>query len=95
MLRVRSALRGGQEAREIGAGTFACRRCGARLHRSDSGSLESILALATAALVLLMVANRFPVLGLDVNGQRIDTSVIGAVREAVEAQMQPVAVLVR
>jgi paraquat-inducible protein A len=53
-----------------------------------------MLALACAALVLLVVANAFPVLGLDVNGQRSDMTVLGAVEKLWQAQMQPVAVLV-
>ena len=86
-------LREAQEARNRHC-TFACPRCGARLHRSDRDSLENMLALACAALVLLVVANAFPVLGLDVNGQRADMTVLGAVEKLWQAQMQPVAVLV-
>jgi paraquat-inducible protein A len=74
--------------------SFDCPRCGARLHRNDRVSLESILALACAALVLLVVANAFPVLGLDANGQRTDITILGAIQALWQAQMQPVAALV-
>jgi paraquat-inducible protein A len=74
--------------------TVACPRCGARLHRGDRGSLEKMLALACAALVLLVVANAFPVLGLDVNGQRTDITLLDAIDKLWQARMQPVAVLV-
>jgi paraquat-inducible protein A len=74
--------------------TVVCPRCGARLHRNDRVSLEIMLALACAALVLLVVANVFPVLGLDVNGQRSDTTLLDAIQALWQAQMQPVAALV-
>ena len=86
-------LREAQEAQHRRT-TFACPRCGARLHRSDHGSLETMLALAGAALVLLVVANVFPVLGLDINGQRTEATLIDAIEKLWQAQMQPVAVLV-
>jgi paraquat-inducible protein A len=53
-----------------------------------------MLALACAALVLLVVANAFPVLGLDINGQRTDTTILDAIAKLWQAQMQPVAALV-
>jgi paraquat-inducible protein A len=74
--------------------TFVCPRCSARLHRNDHGGLENMLALACAALVLLVVANAFPVLGLDINGQRTDTTILDAIAKLWQAQMQPVAALV-
>lgn len=86
-------LREAQESRNPRS-TFACPRCGARLHRGERGSLENMLALACAALVFLVVANAFPVLGLDVNGQRTDITLIDAIDKLWQAQMQPVAVLV-
>jgi paraquat-inducible protein A len=75
--------------------SIACPRCSARLHRSsDHGGLENVLALACAALVLLVLANAFPVLGLDVNGQRSEATLLDAITKLWQAQMQPVAVLV-
>lgn len=73
---------------------FICPRCGARLHRHDRVSLENTLAVASSAAILLVVANAFPVLGLDVNGQRTNTTILGAIQALWQAQMQPVAVLV-
>ena len=71
-----------------------CPRCGAHLYRHSRDSLETTLALACAALVLLAAANAFPVVGLDIKGQRIDTTVIGAASRLWQEGMQPVAALV-
>jgi paraquat-inducible protein A len=75
-------------------GSFACPRCGTLLHRSRRGGLEAVLALASAALVMLVLANTYPVLGLDINGQRCETTVLGAVGKLWQEGAQPVAVLV-
>jgi paraquat-inducible protein A len=75
-------------------GSFACPRCGTLLHRSRRGGLEAVLALACAALVVLVLANSYPVLGLDINGQRSETTVFGAVGKLWQEGAQPVAVLV-
>lgn len=77
-----------------GNGGAHCPRCGARLYRQNRRSLEYTLALAFAALVLLITANAFPVVGLDINGQRIDTSIVSAVRQLWQEGRPPVALLV-
>jgi paraquat-inducible protein A len=77
-----------------GGCSYVCPRCGAPLYRADRGSLEKTIALAGAALILLALANTWPVLGLETNGQRIDTTVFGAVARLWQEGMQPVAVLV-
>ena len=74
--------------------SLVCPRCGAPLHRSGRGSPETMLALACAAMVLLAVANTYPVLGLEINGQRVDSTVFGGVEALWRQRMQPVAVLV-
>lgn len=79
------------DAREIHA---LCPRCGAHLYRSGGNSLENTLALACGALVLLVAANAFPVVGLDIQGQRIETTVVGAAISLWREGMQIVAVLV-
>lgn len=71
-----------------------CPRCGAHLYRGGSNNLENTLALAIGALVLLAAANAFPVVGLDIQGQRIETTVFGAAASLWHAGMQMVAVLV-
>ena len=71
-----------------------CPRCGALLYRYSRHSLEHTLALACACLVLLVVANTFPVVGLNIQGQRIDTTVIGAALQLWREDMLAVAILV-
>lgn len=71
-----------------------CPRCGAHLLRHHQNGLETILALACAALVLLVVANAFPVVGLNIQGQRIDTTVSGAAMALWRNDMPAVALLV-
>lgn len=71
-----------------------CPRCGALLYRHSRNSLENVLALACAALVLLIVANTFPVVGLDIQGQRIETTVFGAALQLWREDMPIVSVLV-
>lgn len=76
-----------------GDGAYSCPRCGSLLYRRR-GSLEALLALASAALVVLVIANAHPVLGLEINGQRCETTVLGAVAKLWQEGMQPVAALV-
>lgn len=69
-----------------------CPRCGALLHKN--GSLDKTLAIACAALVLLALATVFPVIGLEVNGQRTEATILGAVDMLWRHGMPAVAVLV-
>jgi paraquat-inducible protein A len=81
----------GQEAAHYSA---LCPRCGALLYRHSRNCLENTLALACACLVLLAVANAFPIVGLNIQGQRIDTTVIGAAIQLWQNDMPAVSVLV-
>ena len=72
---------------------LACPRCGCVLKRPDTNSLERSLALACAALVLLVIANLFPIVGLNLQGQQIETTVFGAARQLWHEDMPSVAVL--
>lgn len=69
-----------------------CPRCGAVLHKC--GSLEKTLAIACAALVLLALGTVFPVIGLEINGQRTEATILGAVDMLWRNGMPAVAVLV-
>ena len=55
-----------------------CPRCNALLFRVRKNALEKAVALACAALILLVLANCFPVVGLNIKGQHTATTVIGA-----------------
>jgi len=57
-----------------------CVRCGALLHRNRPDSLERTLALTVAGLVLFLVANGFPFLSFQMQGQGTDTTLISGVQ---------------
>ena len=59
-------------------GDAHCPRCNALLFRVRHNALEKTVALTCAALVLLVLANCFPVVGLNIKGQHTATTVIGA-----------------
>lgn len=75
-------------------GVARCARCGAELYRDRPASLERALALAAGALLLFAIANSFPILGLSLQGQVIQTTLYGAVHRLWDEDMRSVAVLV-
>jgi|SRR5579884_2853979 len=60
-------------------GTARCRRCGGFLHRHSSDSIERTLAYAVAAVVLFVLANAFPIVAMEAQGNRNETSLYSAV----------------
>src|SRR6476661_7310858 len=56
-----------------------CARCGAVLYRGGSGP-ERTLALTLTALVLLALANAFPILTLELQDERTTATLAGAAR---------------
>jgi paraquat-inducible protein A len=74
--------------------TARCRRCGAVLYRSLPPSVDRALALTLAAMVLFGVANAFPIVGLSVNGNLVETTLFGAVRILYDDGIWPIAGLV-
>jgi paraquat-inducible protein A len=75
-------------------GSARCRRCGAILYRSMPASVDRALALTLAGMVLFVVANAFPIVGLSVNGDLVETTLLGAVRTLYRDGMWPIAGLV-
>jgi paraquat-inducible protein A len=75
-------------------GTARCRRCGAKLYRSHPHGLNRSLAYVLGALVLFVIANAYPVVGLEVRGELVQTTLFGAVRGIYADGMWPIAVLV-
>ena len=72
-----------------------CGRCGALLYRRPrSDSIEHTLAFAVTAAVLLAIANAFPIMALEIQGQRQASTLIGAVHALWVQGARPVAVLV-
>jgi paraquat-inducible protein A len=74
--------------------TARCRRCGAALYRSLPVNVDRALALTIAAMVLFAVANAFPIVGLDVNGNLVETTLFGAARVLYDDGVWPLAGLV-
>jgi paraquat-inducible protein A len=71
-----------------------CSRCGALLLRNPKGGLDRSIALNVAALVLLVLANAFPFLILEISGREQSTTIMGASLALYEAGMGPLAVVV-
>ena len=83
-----------REARLPAGGIARCRRCGATLYRSHPQSLERTLALTAAAILLFVIANAFPIVGLQLQGQLIQTTLFNTVRTLYDEDMKSVAALV-
>ena len=57
-----------------------CVRCRAELYRTNSASVDSAIALALTASVLLLLSNVFPLVALQMNGTTRTTTLLGAAR---------------
>lgn len=75
-------------------GIARCRRCGAELYRSHPDSLDRTLAVTLAAVMLFAIANAYPIVGLEVQGNRTAATLFGAVRALWDQGAEAVAVLV-
>jgi paraquat-inducible protein A len=75
-------------------GVLRCCRCRAALYRRQVGGLDRALAYALAALALFVLANAFPIVGLSVNGDLVETTLFGSVRVLYRDGMWPLAVLI-
>jgi len=71
-----------------------CRRCGALLYRRIPDSLDRTLACLLGAALLMIVANAFPIVGLEAQGNRTSTTLFGSVRTLYDDGMTSVAALV-
>ncbi|CAG4893617.1 paraquat-inducible protein A [Paraburkholderia gardini] len=74
--------------------SLRCHRCHAVLRRGRSNGPENALAFAIASAVLLVISNVFPIVGLSVNGNLIQTTLAGSVRVLYVNGTWPLAVLV-
>jgi paraquat-inducible protein A len=75
-------------------GSLRCCRCRAVLQRRHSNSLDRALACSLGACVLWIISNTFPIVGLAVNGDVVETTLFGAVRVLYRDGMWPLSVLV-
>ena len=71
-----------------------CARCGAVLYQRHPHGLERTAALTAAALALFAIANAFPILSLELQGERTSATLAGAVTALWSQNMQLVAALV-
>jgi paraquat-inducible protein A len=75
-------------------GIAECARCGAELHRHEPDSLDLTLALVLAAAVVFIVANVYPLMGLDARGLRTSATLLDTSTALYERGMASVAILV-
>lgn len=75
-------------------GVVNCARCGAILYRSHPHSFERTLALTMGAIVLFVIANAFPIVGLKLQGQIINTTLYDTVQTLWREDMKSVGALV-
>ncbi|SAK49857.1 PqiA family integral membrane protein [Caballeronia fortuita] len=75
-------------------GTLRCCRCRAVLYRRRARGFDRALAYALAACVLWLISNAFPIVGLAVNGDLVETTLFGAVRVLYRDGMWPLAALI-
>jgi paraquat-inducible protein A len=76
------------------AAAARCARCGAVLYRNRPDSLNRALAFGTAAAVLFVLANTFPLVALQVQGEMIQTTLFGAARAIYSDGMRTLGALV-
>jgi len=71
-----------------------CRRCNGILQRRPGKSLDHAVAWSLAGLILLLLANVFPVVSLSVNGQQTETTLFSGALALSQAGQPGVAALV-
>lgn len=75
-------------------GAATCCRCGALLYRNNAATLDRPLALLLAAALVFILANVFPIVGIEAQGNRNATTLFGAVLTLWSEEMPLVAGLV-
>jgi paraquat-inducible protein A len=84
-----------QRMRPLAAGARACcGRCGAVLYRERRESLDRVLMLTLAALILFVLAHAFPFMTFKLEGREQLSTLLSGVVELFRAGMWPLAVLV-
>lgn len=74
--------------------SLRCRRCHAELRRGRTNGPEYALAFTLASAMLLVISNVFPIVGLSINGNHVQTTLAGSVRMLYTHGTWPLAVLV-
>ena len=83
-----------QAARLQTGGVARCGRCGAILYRNSPGSLARTLAFTLGATVFFVVANVYPIMGIEMQGNPSQTNLYGAVHSLWDQDMHLIAILV-
>ena len=71
-----------------------CARCGTELDRHAGGQSARVLPLTVASLILFVIANLFPIVAIELQGLRSETTLAGAVVALGAEGMPVVAMLV-
>ncbi len=74
--------------------TARCVRCNAFLARNPPDSIDRTLALTLCAAILYVLTNVFPLVGLEMQGRRVEVTLFEAVQVLWRDGMGPVAALV-
>src|SRR5260370_7201569 len=82
------------EAALLEGGTARCQGCRAALYRSLPARFDRALAFTSAAAILFVLANCFPIVGLWVNGTLVEATLLGAAWSLYVHGMWPIADLV-
>lgn len=56
-----------------------CARCGAALFASRRSSPQTLIALATAGVVVFLIANAYPIVAIELGGEHTQTTLLGAI----------------
>ena len=75
-------------------GSAICRRCGGTLFRRQRATVEITLALTTAAAILFVVANAYPFLSFEMQGQTTRTTLASGTAALWESGRYAIALLV-
>lgn len=75
-------------------GMARCRRCGALLYRDSPDSLNRTLAFTLTAGVLFLLANLFPIIGIELQGNRNAMNLFSAVNSLWEQGMRSISATV-
>jgi paraquat-inducible protein A len=71
-----------------------CLRCGSTLYRDHGRAYQRLLPLVVTALILFLISNAYPIVEMDLQGVRTETTLFGAVRALYADHMELVAALV-
>lgn len=75
-------------------GVACCCCCGSSLYRNTPDSLGRTLAFSLAAAILFIIANVYPILGIEIQGTRNATNLFGAVHSLWSQGMYIISTLV-